>query len=212
MVKKIPTICFILLFSGKAISQTYNENVKWSLGINYNGGSLRNTNDGKNKWINKYSAVLATDVSLSKVSYFDSGEFFLQPFVEVSLPVKNPYDSNLQFATYGGGVNLKKYISFNYEKSRFYLFAGGQINYIIWKIAYTNRNQEKQYRNTNIDYILNLGAGVVITDLVDILTTYSKGLGKVYFSNDLYSMNTFSSFSIGLKISFSKNRIFRTGY
>lgn len=183
--------------------------MKWSLGVNYNGGSLRNGSDIKNEWINKYSAVLAVDIKLSKVGYSNSAEIFLQPFVEASLSVKNPYNSNLQFSTYGGGINLKKYLSFSYGKSRFYLFTGGQINYIIWKIDYTNRNLEKQYRNTDIDYSINVGAGFEITDLIDILTTYSKGLRKVYFSDTLDNVNTFSSFSVGLKISLSKNRVFR---
>lgn len=198
------TICLFLLFSGKAFSQFYNENTRWSLGLSYSGGRLQN-NNAESQWISKYSATLAVDVALSEIAYFNSSELYLQPFAEVSLPIQNPYNSNFKLNKIGGGVNLKKYLSFNREKSRYYIFAGVQTDYIVWKINYTNNGNEKQYRVKNIDYLINAGAGVVLNDWVEIIAMYSKGLKKVYLSNDLDHLNTFNSFTIGLKIGLSRN-------
>ncbi|QBJ86026.1 hypothetical protein DDI74_07065 [Chryseobacterium gleum] len=203
MMKKMVIICLFLLFSGKAFSQFYNENMRWSLGFNYSGGSLKNNTE--NQWMNRYSATLAVDVALSEIAYFNSSELFLQPFAEVSLPVKNPYNANFELNKLGGGVNLKKYLSFNREKSRYYIVAGGQIDYIVWKINYASNGNEKQYREKNIDYLINAGAGVVLTDWMEITAMYSKGLKKVYLSNDIDNRNTFNSFTIGLKIGLSRS-------
>ncbi|WP_374462391.1 hypothetical protein [Chryseobacterium sp.] len=204
MMKKMVVICLFLLFPGKAFSQFYNENTKWSLGFNYSGGYLQN-NNAENQWMSRYSATLAVDVALSEIAYFNSSELFLQPFTEVSLPVKNPYNSNFKLNKLGGGVNLKKYLSFNRVKSRYYIFAGGQVDYIVWKINYTSNGHEKQYREKNIDYLINAGAGVVLTDWIEITAMYSKGLKKVYLSNDLDNRNAFNSFTIGFKIGLSRN-------
>ena len=205
--KKTMTICLFLLFSGKAFSQFYNENVRWSLGLNYSGGNLQNNGNAENRWMSRYSATLAVDIALSEIAYFNSSELFLQPFVEASLPVKNPHNSNFELNKLGGGVNLKKYLSFNREKSKYYIFAGGQIDYVVWKINYTSNGNENdnQYREKNIDYLINAGAGMVLTDWVEIIAMYSKGLKKVYFSNNLDNMNAFNSFTIGLKIGLSRN-------
>lgn len=202
--KKIVIICLFLLFSGKAFSQFYNENTRWTLGFNYSGGRLQN-NTAENHWMGRYSATLAVDVALSEIAYFNSSKLFLQPFAEVSLSVKNPCNSNFELNKLGGGVNLKKYLTFNREKSRYYVLAGVQTDYVIWKINYTSNGHEKQYREKNTDYLINAGAGVVLTDWIEIIAMYSKGLKKVYLSNDLDNRNALNSFSLGLKIGLSRN-------
>lgn len=198
-----------MLFSVQAFSQTYRDHrsqfVKWNLGLNYTGGSLPNKDEGTSKWVNKYTATLSVDVALSEIFYFDSSDLYLQPFFETSLPVKNPINGNLKFMTYAGGVNLKKYLHHSFEKGRFFVLAGGKLEYVIWKENYMGKYQEKQYRSTRLDYVLQGGAGYVISDRLEVFALYSKGFGKAYGTTDLEHMADMSSFSIGFKVTLVKN-------
>ena len=198
-----------MLLSVKAFSQTYSDHrsqfVKWNLGLNYNGVLLSDKGEDKSKWISKYTATLSVDVALSKIFYFDSSDLYLQPFFETSLPVKNPVNDNLKFMTYAGGINLKKYINHNFEKGRFFVLLGGKLEYVVWKENYMGQYEEKQYRSTRLDYVLQGGGGYVISDRLEVFALYSKGLGKAYAITDLDHMADMSSFSIGFKVTLVKN-------
>ncbi|UTX48914.1 hypothetical protein [Chryseobacterium sp. MA9] len=209
MIKKIMLLSSILMFSMHAFSQNYSDRrsqfVKWNLGLNYTGGALPNKEEGTSRWLSKYTATLSVDVALSEVFYFDSSDLYLQPFVETSLPAKNPLNSNLKFATYAGGVHLKKYINQNFEKGRFFLLIGGKFEYVVWKLNYQYGNKDRLYRSTKLDYVLNGGAGYIISDRMEVFALYSKGLAKTYATTDLDHMASMSSFSIGLKVTLVKN-------
>lgn len=207
--KKNLVVSIALLFSIHVFSQNYSDRrsqfVKWNLGMNYNGGSFSNKESGTRKWISKYTATLSVDVALSEIFYFDSGELFLQPFFETSLPVKNPYNNELKFVTYAGGVNLKKYLSLNFEKSRLFLLVGGKLEYVVWTLDYISHYKERQYKSTQLDYVLNGGGGYVISDRLEVFALYSKGFGKAYATTDFTHMTNLSSFSLGVKVTLVKN-------
>jgi hypothetical protein len=199
-------ICLLILISEILYAQHYDEwrsqFVKWNLGASYTGGNLTDQKEGKSRWINKYTAHLSLDVALSKILYFDSSELYLQPFFELSVPVKNPYSKDLSFSTYAGGINLKKHLNQNFQKGRFYIFVGGKFEYIVWRLDYNNG---KQYHSTKLDYVLNGGGGFTISDRTEVFVTYSRGLGKVYAVTDLENLNRFGSFSVGMRITLVKN-------
>ncbi|MDW9378742.1 hypothetical protein [Chryseobacterium sp. JV558] len=199
-------ICLLIIFSKILYAQHYDDwrsqFVKWNVGASYAGGNLSDKKEGKSRWINKYTAHVSVDVALSKILYFDSGELYLQPFFELSLPVRSPYTGDLEFATYAGGVHLKKYLNQNFEKSRLYLFVGGKLEYIVWRLDYNNGTQ---YHSTKLDYVLNGGSGFAISDRTEVFAAYSRGLGKVYAITDLENMNSLGSFSVGVRITLVKN-------
>ncbi|UKB82816.1 hypothetical protein LF887_17615 [Chryseobacterium sp. MEBOG06] len=207
--KKIVFFSSMLIFSENISAQDNSDSrsqfVKWNLGLNYTGGSLSNKEEGTSRWINKYTASLSVDVALSEIFYFDSGELYLQPFFETSLPVRNPYNKDLKFITYAGGVNLKKYLNHNFEKSRFFLLAGGKLEYIVWTLDYAGKDGARQYKSTHLDYVLNAGGGYVISDRMEIFALYSRGFGKAYAITDLSHMTNFGSFSVGIKVMLVKN-------
>ncbi|SHF68475.1 hypothetical protein [Chryseobacterium vrystaatense] len=209
MLKKVLGLSSVMMFSGHVFSQNYSDRrsqfVKWNLGLNYSGGSLSNKEEKSSQWVNKYTATLSVDVALSEIFYFDSSTLYLQPFFEVSLPVKNPNNSELKFVTYAGGLHLKKYLNSNFEKSRFFLLGGGKLEYVVWTLDYVKNNKEREYKSTQFDYVLNGGGGYVISDRIEVFALYSKGFGKAYTTTDLDHMTNLSSFSVGVKVTLVKN-------
>jgi len=213
--KRIFMICFFMFFAEKAFSQSLNEGrlqyVKWNVGLNYSLGILRNSGVEKEAWISKNSATLSVDVLLSHLLHFDSGELYLQPYIEGSLPIQDPYNSKLKFSTYGGGLNLKKYITLDSGKTRFFVIAGGKIDYVLWTLDYTSSGslQEKQYRIKNMDYVTNLGIGIAVSDWAEVFTMYSQGFAKAYLSDTPENRDQFKSFSLGLRVNIRQNKWFK---
>ncbi|MGH1518792.1 hypothetical protein [Chryseobacterium sp. JK1] len=194
------------MFSGILYSQQYDDwrsqFVKWNLGAGYTVGNLTDKKNGENKWINKYTANISVDVALSKIFYFDDGELYLQPYFEVSLPVKNSYTEDLKFVTYAGGAHFKKYLSQNFKKGKFYLLLGGKFEYVVWTLDYNNG---RQYHSTKLDYVLNGGGGFTISDRTEVFVLYSRGFGNAYVVTDFEDTNNLTSFSVGIRFAFLKN-------
>lgn len=201
-------ICCIALFLSSNAFAQYNEwrseHVKWGVGANFNRGQIKNVS-GDKKFVYKISGLIFVDIALSESDIFDSNDLYLQPFAEVALPFNNPHNKDLKVYTFGGGINLKKYLRLSSDKSRYYLLIGGKMDYLIWQLNYERQNQKKEYKTGKLDYAINVGAGVNITSQIDIFLQYSKGLGKVYAGKDLANMNRLNWLTIGIRMNFNRN-------
>lgn len=210
--KKI--ICsFIVILSSTVIkAQTENwrdQYVKWSIGINYNNGLLKNEKEEKKKNFEKFSGIISVDVALSDNDVFDSAVFYLQPYVELSLSVNNPFNDKIKFSTYGGGVNLKSYLNLGNQKNNFFFILGGKLEYVSWRYNYLKAEELKTQRYLNLDYVITGGIGYTITDRFELICYYQKGFSDAYIL-DFYDKGTkLDQISVGVKIALVKNWWFR---
>lgn len=202
--KKISTL-FILFFVGVSAqdSDWRSQYVKWNLGVNYSLGSIDGDTHAQSKYYNKFNAILSVDVALMENDVFDSAPLYIQPFIELSLPVKNPNNEVTKFSSYSGGLHLKKHISAGNFKSSFFIFGGGKIQYVVWDLEYA---ENKNYRHTEIDYVLNIGAGFVFLKQLELSLNYSKGLSEVYYSTNVYDgLKKMNSINLGLRFTIANN-------
>lgn len=202
--KKISTL-FIIFFVGANAQENdwRSQFVKWNLGINYSIGNIQDKNNYQLDVYNKFSAALSVDVALVENDVFDSSPLYLQPFVELSLPVKNPNNLETKFSTYSGGVHLKKHINIGNFKSKFFVFGGGKLQFVVWDLHY---GENKNYRTTEMDFVLNLGAGFVLLNQLELSLNYSKGLSEAYFSKNIYEgLSKMNSVNLGLRFTIANN-------
>lgn len=201
---KISTL-FVIFFVGANAQENdwRSQYVKWNLGINYSLGNIEEISEVQSEYYNKISASLSVDVALIENDVFDSSPLYLQPFIELSLPTKNPYNSNDKFTSYSGGIHLKKHISAGNFKSMFFIFGGGKLQFVVWNLKY---GQNGNYRHTEMDYVLNVGGGLVLFKQLELSLSYSKGFSEAYYSTNVYDgLKKMNSVNLGLRFSLANN-------
>ncbi|MCD0480445.1 hypothetical protein LPB90_18555 [Chryseobacterium sp. LC2016-29] len=196
---------FIFFFVGANAQDNdwRSQYVKWNLGVNYGLGKVEQNPNGQSEYYNKFSTSLSVDVALIENDVFDSSPLYLQPFIELSLPVKNPYNSGTKFSTYSGGVHLKKHINSGNFKSNFFVFGGGKLQFVVWDLKY---GENKNYRHTEMDYVLSAGGGFVFFNQLELSLNYSKGLSNAYYSANVYDgLKKMNSINMGIRFTLANN-------
>jgi len=197
-------ILLVLLFSIAVTGQVERDQfVKWNFSPVYSVGKV---NADEAKSFSKFSAILGVAVALSENDVHDAATIYLEPYLEIAVPVKNPYNNELQFQSYGGGFNFKRYFNAGNQKSRFYLTAGLKFDYLKWDLHYTRKGERLHYDIPKLDYVLLGGMGYTISDHFELFLNYSKGLAKVYAVPNLDdTMHTAQYFSFGFRVNFDSN-------
>lgn len=181
-----------------------DQHVKWSAAVYYNIVNMPKANIPA--YHDKYSALVSVDVALSENDIYDSASLYLQAFVETSLPVKSKANPNLFFTTHSGGIKLRKYFNARRQKGHFYVIGGGKIDIIELKLL---RGDLGKYDILKNDYVLSAGMGYKIDDRMDVVALYNKGFARVYPSENMGTLFSAHSLSIGFQYSFKYNWWFK---
>ena len=203
--KCIIALSFISLIKINAQNSEWrSQYVKWNIGINYSSGRLQDFDNLE--YFNKISGTLSADVALSENDVFDSAPLYIQLFSEISLPVINPYNKNYSYSTISAGVHVKKHLNIGNFKSNLYFFGGAKIEYINYNFKYSHNNNEKNYSQSDIDYVIDFGTGYVFLKQFELFASYSKGLSNKYYADNVFSgQRKMDSFTIGLRFNLADN-------